>query len=61
MASFLGTIESVLRARRSVQRPLIGYFRLRAIVTTSVAVITSVLFIWPFLCMLGQSFNRLDV
>jgi len=47
--------------REEPQRRAIGYFRLRAIVTTSIAVVTSVLFIWPFLCMLGQSFNRLDV
>jgi multiple sugar transport system permease protein len=57
----LDALRPTALRKEAPQRPVIGYFRLRAIVATSVAVVTSVLFIWPFLCMLGQSFSRLDV
>jgi len=43
------------------QRPIVGYFRLRTIVSTTVAAVMGLLFLWPFFCMLGQSFNRLDI
>jgi multiple sugar transport system permease protein len=57
----LDALRSTTLRQETLQRPVIGYFRLRAIITTAIAVVTAVLFIWPFLCMLGQSFNRLDV
>lgn len=57
----LDALRSTALRKETAQRPVIGYFRLRAIVTTAIAAVTAVLFIWPFLCMLGQSFNRLDV
>lgn len=55
------TLDALQAAPSRRPRPLIGYFRLRAIVSTGIAVVTSLVFIWPFLCMLGQSFNRIDV
>lgn len=42
-------------------RVKIGYFRLQAIVTTTLAALLSLIFIWPFLCLVAWSFNRLDV
>ena len=50
-----------LRPGRVSRRPLIGYFALGSILTTGATVIMVTLFIWPFLCILGQSFNRVDV
>ena len=38
----------------------IGLFRLRAIVATVVAAALALVFIWPFFCMLGMTFNRVD-
>ncbi len=42
-------------------RPRIGMFRLRAILTTILAAILALIFIWPFLCILGSTFNKIDV
>jgi multiple sugar transport system permease protein len=47
--------------QRANARTKIGLFRLRAIVTTALAAILAFVFVWPFLCMLGASFNKLDV
>jgi multiple sugar transport system permease protein len=47
--------------RRPVKEPFVGYHRLRAIVSTALAVILGIVFVWPFLCILGTSFNRIDV
>ena len=47
--------------RRDVKEPFVGYHRLRAIVNTTLAAVLAVVFIWPFLCILGTSFNRIDV
>jgi len=41
-------------------RPRIGLFRLRAILTTTLAMILALIFIWPFLCMVGWTFNKID-
>jgi len=57
----IDALEASALRERAAQRPLVGYFRLRAIIATTVASVAAVIFIWPFLCMLGQSFNRLDV
>ncbi len=50
-----------LSIRYSQTRSKIGLFRLRAIVTTTIAAILALVFVWPFLCMLGATFNKLDV
>jgi ABC-type glycerol-3-phosphate transport system permease component len=42
-------------------RSKIGLFRLRAILTTALACILALIFIWPFFCIVGSTFNRLDV
>ena len=55
------TLDALQAAARERALPRLGYFRLRAIVSTTVAVVAAIIFIWPFLCMLGQSFNRVDV
>jgi multiple sugar transport system permease protein len=38
----------------------VGLFRWRAILVTALALILSVIFIWPFLCIVGSTFNRID-
>lgn len=43
------------------RRSAIGLFRLRYIVNTAVAAALALIFLWPFFCMLGWSFNRIDV
>lgn len=50
-----------LSMQYSQTRSKVGLFRLRAIVTTTIAAILALVFIWPFLCMLGATFNKLDV
>jgi multiple sugar transport system permease protein len=47
--------------RRPVKEPFVGYHRLRAIVSTTLAIVLGIVFVWPFLCILGTSFNRIDV
>ncbi len=47
--------------QRPQARPKIGLFRLRAIVTTTIAAILALVFVWPFLCILAATFNKLDV
>jgi multiple sugar transport system permease protein len=39
----------------------IGFFQLSRILTTLVAALLALLFLWPFFCMVGWSFNRIDV
>lgn len=46
---------------REARRPIVGYFTLSAVLSTTVAATLAIIFVWPFLCMVGQSFNRLDV
>jgi multiple sugar transport system permease protein len=41
-------------------RSKIGLFRLRAIVTTVLAAVLALVFIWPFLCIVGWTFNKID-
>jgi multiple sugar transport system permease protein len=41
-------------------RSKIGLFRLRAIITTVLAAILAFAFIWPFFCILGMTFNKID-
>lgn len=43
------------------KRKGIGYFRRRTLVTTLFTFALAVIFIWPFLCIVGWSLNRLDV
>jgi ABC-type glycerol-3-phosphate transport system permease component len=42
-------------------RARIGLFRLRAILTTTLALVLALIFVWPFFCMVGSTFNRIDV
>ena len=42
-------------------RSKIGLFRLRAILTTVLALILALVFIWPFICIVGSTFNKIDV
>lgn len=41
-------------------RSRIGYFRLRAIVATTLAAILALIFIWPFLTILGSTLKPID-
>jgi multiple sugar transport system permease protein len=42
-------------------RSKIGLFRLRAILATTLALILTVIFIWPFFCVVGSTLNQIDV
>jgi ABC-type glycerol-3-phosphate transport system permease component len=42
-------------------RPRIGYRRWRTILNTAIASVLAVIFIYPFLCIVGATFNRIDV
>jgi multiple sugar transport system permease protein len=42
-------------------RSKIGLFRLRAILTTTLALILALIFIWPFFCIVASTFNPIDV
>jgi multiple sugar transport system permease protein len=41
-------------------RSKIGYFRLRAIVSTLLAVLLALVFVWPFFSILGSTFKPID-
>jgi multiple sugar transport system permease protein len=41
-------------------RSRIGLFRLRAILATTLALILALIFIWPFFCIVGSTFNQID-
>jgi ABC-type glycerol-3-phosphate transport system permease component len=47
--------------RRGGRERLVGYHRLRAIMNTVLAAVLAIVFIWPFLCIVGTSLNRIDV
>ena len=47
--------------RQGGRERLVGYYRLRAIVNTVLAAVLGVIFVWPFLCIVGATFNRIDV
>ena len=47
--------------RGRVKEPFVGYHRLRAIVNTTLATLLAMVFIWPFLCIVATSLNRIDV
>ena len=53
-------ITPTLSAQRSRARSKIGLFRLRAIVTTVLATVLALVFIWPFFCIVGWTFNKID-
>ncbi|MEJ5310616.1 MAG: carbohydrate ABC transporter permease [Anaerolineae bacterium] len=59
------TTSAVTRYTASGQshdaRAKIGRFRLQAILSTTLAAILALIFIWPFLCILGSTFNKIDV
>ncbi len=52
---------SELQATVPVRRRGIGYYRLRRIGMTTLAVVLALIFLWPFFCLLGWSFNEIDV
>jgi multiple sugar transport system permease protein len=54
-------ITPALSTQQSGLRSKIGLFRLRAIVATVLAAVLALVFVWPFLCILGMTFNRIDV
>jgi multiple sugar transport system permease protein len=41
-------------------RTRISWFRVRAILTTAIAAVLAIIFIWPFLCIVGATFKPLD-
>jgi multiple sugar transport system permease protein len=47
--------------RKTVKGPLFGYHRTQAILTTTLAAVLGTIFLWPFFCIVGTSFNRIDV
>jgi multiple sugar transport system permease protein len=49
-----------LSIQQSGVRSKIGLFRLRAIVTTVLAAVLALVFIWPFFCIVGMTFNKID-
>jgi multiple sugar transport system permease protein len=49
-----------LSIQQSGVRSRIGLFRLRAIVATILAAVLAIVFIWPFFCVVGMTFNRID-
>jgi multiple sugar transport system permease protein len=53
-------ITPALSAHQSGIRSKIGLFRLRAIVATVLAAALALVFIWPFFCMVGWTFNQID-
>lgn len=53
-----GTAPVALRSVRVVRSQ--GVRRRRAVFTTVLALALAIVFIWPFLCALGHSFNRMD-
>jgi len=56
--------SNVAQGTQSSRRPgilsKVGLFRLRAILITALALILSLIFIWPFLCLVGSTFNQID-
>jgi len=53
-------VAPALSTQQSGVRSKTGLFRLRAIVTTVVAAALAIVFIWPFLCIVGMTFNKID-
>ncbi len=47
-------------SREALRHPVLNYRRTGRLVTTLVAMALAIAFIWPFLCVLGHSFNRMD-
>lgn len=41
-------------------RSKVGLFRLRAILATLLAFVLAMIFIWPFFCLVGGTFNKID-
>lgn len=42
------------------KRPVVGYFKMQSILTTGALFFAGFIFIWPFLCLLGWTFNQID-
>jgi multiple sugar transport system permease protein len=53
-------VTPALSTQQSGVRSKIGLFRLRAIVTTVLAAALALVFIWPFFCIVGWTFNKID-
>jgi multiple sugar transport system permease protein len=54
------TQPSQFTQRVDTARSKVGMFRLQAIVTTLIATVLAIVFIWPFLCILGSTFKPID-
>lgn len=54
------TIQSTVQAQ-TVRRPFLTPARRLSILSTTFAVLLAVVFLWPFLAMVVNSFNRIDV
>jgi multiple sugar transport system permease protein len=54
MATHAGTRRLDVKHRR------IGYFQLRAILTTALAIVLALVFVWPFFSILGSTFKPID-
>jgi multiple sugar transport system permease protein len=53
-------VTPALSTQQSKSHSKVGLFRLQAILTTTLAAILAIVFIWPFLCILGMTFNKID-
>ncbi len=54
--------DAKIRSNRGldVTRSKVGLFRLRAVLTTVLAAILAIIFVWPFLCILGATLKPID-
>ncbi len=52
---------SSLQPADAPRKQAIGMFQARTIVNTLLAAVLALIFLWPFFCMVGWSFNRIDV
>lgn len=52
--------EAEVRAA-AIRKRAVGFFRMQRILTTLLAAVLVLIFLWPFFCMVGWSFNKLDV
>jgi ABC-type glycerol-3-phosphate transport system permease component len=55
-----GVSRDITSSYRLGVRSKIGLFRLRAILATTLALILALIFVWPFFCIVGSTFNRID-
>jgi multiple sugar transport system permease protein len=56
----MATQQSTRTHGLDAARSRIGYFRLRAILATTLAAVLALVFVWPFLSILGSTFKPID-